>query len=281
MSQRIAVVFVIALGVFLVTGLVLTYIQKARLAANLVGSQNNLRQLSLFAAHHANPNSSPELANKLPSEVPPATIILPGTPPDDRLSWLAPVLPGLDQRRNPVQQLLGEIDVAKPWPAPPNQSAARLRLNVVLCPENTPEPPANSPAITCYVGIAGVGLNAATLEISPQEPTPRKAGAFRYNGPTPFSRITDGLSQTLLMGETAAQPGPWLRGGPSTTRGFDDSAEAAGLIGYGGQFGGFFPNGANFALCDGSVRLFTPETSPSILLRLATIAGGENEVIPE
>jgi prepilin-type processing-associated H-X9-DG protein len=44
-----------------------------------------------------------------------------------------------------------------------------------------------------------------------------------------------------------------------------------------GQFGGFFPNGANFAMCDGSVRLITPQITPSILLKLATISGGVNE----
>ena len=48
----------------------------------------------------------------------------------------------------------------------------------------------------------------------------------------------------------------------------------------GGQFGGFFPGGANFALCDGSVRVFTPRTTPGVLLRMATIAGGENEPLP-
>ena len=50
-------------------------------------------------------------------------------------------------------------------------------------------------------------------------------------------------------------------------------------IGFGGQFGGYFPNGANFALCDGSVRMFTPQTTPAVLFKLATIAGGENEPI--
>jgi prepilin-type processing-associated H-X9-DG protein len=89
------------------------------------------------------------------------------------------------------------------------------------------------------------------------------------------------LSQTLLIGETNDDPGPWLRGGYSTARGLDDTANAKPLIGFGGQFGGFFPNGANFAMCDGSVRLITPDVTPSLLLKLATIAGGQSELAPD
>jgi prepilin-type processing-associated H-X9-DG protein len=57
----------------------------------------------------------------------------------------------------------------------------------------------------------------------------------------------------------------------------DDAENAKPLIGTGGQFGGFFPNGANFAMCDGSVRLITPQVTPAVLLKLATISGGASE----
>ena len=279
MSRWIAVILVLLI-VLIGGGLLVTFIQKARLDANLATSRNNLRQLALFAAHHAEPQSAAKSV-KMPTEVPPATVVLPGVIPGNRLSWIVPVLPGLDQRKNPIEALLAEIDANQPWNAERNQKAARIALPVVLCPENTPTAQPDSPAITCYVGIAGVGEGAATLSLPSTGPTPQKAGAFRYDAPTPFDRITDGLSQTLLMGETADETGSWLRGGQATVRGLNDSADAMPLIGFGGQFGGFFPNGANFAMCDGSVRLFTPQTTPAILLRLATIAGGENEVVLE
>ena len=146
---------------------------------------------------------------------------------------------------------------------------------------NTPEGPSDQPAVTCYVAIAGLGPDAATLLLPPTGPPPARAGAWRFDAATPFDRITDGLSQTLLIGETSNDLGPWLRGGPSTTRGLDDAPGAKPLIGAGGQFGGYFPNGANFALCDGSVRVFTPKTSPAVLFGMATIGGGEKEVIGE
>lgn len=278
--SRWAIAAVILFLVIIASGLLVTYIQKTRYEANFAASQNNLRQLALFAAHHTQPTSTPA-GIKFPNEIPPATIVLPGVPPEDRLGWIVPVLPGIDQRHNPIKQLLSELDVAKPWTDPRNQEAGKTRLNVVLCPENTPEVPPDAPAITCYVGIAGVGTRAASIVLPPTGDPPPQAGAFRYDEATPFTRIQAGLSQTLLMGETAADPGPWLRGGPSTTRGLDNSPNAKPLIGLGGQFGGFFLSGANFALCDGSVRLFSTQTSPEVLLRMATIARGEREAIPE
>jgi prepilin-type processing-associated H-X9-DG protein len=277
MSRRVAALLVIVL---LAVGAVVVgvpYVQRTRLNANFAASQNNLRDLALFAAHHVKPDPRTD-PTKLPTEIPAATVVLPGVPPDGRLSWVVPLIPSLDQRRHPVEQLLTQVRPDRPWADPANQEAARTRLAVFLCPENTPEVPPGDPAVTCYVGVAGLGRDAAALPLLPGVPTPPRAGAFRYDAPTPFDRITDGLSQTLLMAETADAPGPWLRGGFSTARGLDDAPGAAPPIGAGGQFGGFFPGGANVAMCDGAVRTFSPRTDPAVLYRLATIAGGANEI---
>lgn len=268
-------VLVLLVGV----GLLIPFIMKSRVNANLVTSRNNLGQLALFATYHSNPEPGRD-TRQLPKDIPAGTIVFPGVLPENRLSWAVAVLPGVDQRNNPVEKLLAQIDTAQLWPAEGNQTAARTQLPVFICPENTPKVPTDAPAITCYVGIAGRGTDAATLALLEGLPTPPRAGAFRYDSATPFGRITDGLSQSLLMSETAADPGPWLRGGPSTVRGLDDAAGAKPLIGDGGQFGGFFPNGANVAMCDGSVRTFTPQTTPSVLYKLATIAGGDKEALP-
>jgi prepilin-type processing-associated H-X9-DG protein len=278
MSRRVAVVIVVLL-VLTAGGLILTYIQKARLVAHLTTSQNNLRQLAQFAAHHANPDPKRD-ATKLPRDIPAATVLLPDVSPENRLSWFVYVMPGLNQRQQDIVALFTQIDQMQPWTAERNQAAARTRLVVALCPLNTPEVPPDQPGVTCYVAISGLGPDAATLALPPAAGrAPPRAGAWRYDAATPFQRIDDGLSQTLLMGETADNPGPWLRGGPSTTRGLNDAPEAKPLLGTGGQFGGYFPNGANFALCDGSVRLFTPKTTPGVLRAMATIAGSEKELI--
>ncbi len=265
MSRRVTIIGFVLLAL-VVGGLILTYLPKARRNANMVGSQNNLRELGLFAAHNANPDPKRD-ASKLPKEIPAGTIYLADTPPDLRLSWAVGVLPGLDQRKLNAAELLALIDPSKPWLAEPNQTAGAKRLVVLLCPENTPDAPAGA-AITCYVGIGGVGPDAAGLPLGSP-----KAGAFRYDGPTPFDRVTDGLSSTLLFAETRTDVGPWLRGGFATVRGLNDAPDAPPLVG--GQFGGYFPSGANMAFCDGGVRTFSPRTTPSVLLSLATIAGKE------
>jgi hypothetical protein len=269
MARRVTIIGFVLL-VLLVVGLVLTYLPKARLQANMLASQNNLRDLALFAAHHVKPDPNRD-ASKLPVEIPAGTVPLAGVPPDLRLSWVVDVLPGLDQRRQNSADLLARIDRTQPWLAEPNQKAGAVRLVGLLCPENPPEVPAGGAAVTSYVGIGGVGTDGPTLPLGSP-----KSGAFRYDGPTPFDRITDGLSQTLLFGETRNEVGPWLRGGFATVRGMNDAPDALPLMG--GQFGGYFPAGANFALCDGSVRMFSVRTSPRVLLALATISGKEPDV---
>jgi prepilin-type processing-associated H-X9-DG protein len=271
MARRVTIIGFVLL-ILVVVGLFLTYLPKARLNANLVSSQNNLRELGLFAAQHSKPDQKRD-TSKLLNEIPAGTIFLPNTPPEARLSWVVGVLPGLDQKRQNTAELITRIDPMKPWTAEANQKAGETRLVVLLCPENPPQVPAGSPAITCYVGIGGVGLDAPALPVG----DPRE-GAFRYDTPTSFDHITDGISQTLLFAETRHEVGPWLRGGPATVRGLNSAPDALPLIG--GQFGGYFPNGANISLCDGSVRVFTPQTTPRVLLDLATIAGKENGPLP-
>jgi hypothetical protein len=276
MSRRIAVVVLLLLGL-VVVGLVITLLQKTRLDASLVGSKNNLRELATFAHHYTNPDPKKVVA-ALPKEIPAGTVVLPGVRPEERLSWVVTLMPVLDQGRQDTAALYERIDRTLPWTAEVNQTAGRTRLVVLQCPGAQQAPP-DSPAITCYVGIAGLTPpDPATLALPTGLRTPPRAGAFRYDAATPFDRVTDGLSQTLLMGETADSPGAWLRGGTSTLRGLDDSPGAKPLVG--GQFGGFFPNGANFALCDGGVRTFTPQTTPGVLLQLATIADGPGGALP-
>lgn len=266
MARRVTIIGAVLLVLF-VAALAIPFIVKARLQAHVVASQNNLRELALFAAHHASADPKRDPAKEL-TEIPAGTVALPGAPPEERLSWVVTVLPGMDQRKVDAEKLLGALDRTKPWSADANQKVARVRIPVLLCPENTPEVPPGAPELTCYVGIGGLGAGAAALPLD----SPR-AGAMRYDTPTPFERITDGTGQTLLFAETRSDPGPWLRGGPATVRGLDDAPGAPPLIGPDGQFGGYFPATANVAMCDGSVRVFTSKVDPKVLFGLSTIAG--------
>lgn len=272
----------IGLGAFVVLfviGVLITALPKQRAAAEQEACKNNLKTIALFAAHHAHPPDGIPL-EKLRNEIPAGTIVLPGISPEERLSWVVGVLPGFDQKRQNPAALLTAVDPTQPWPAMRNQEAARTRVPTLLCPGNVPEVDPQQPAPTQYVGIAGLGADAAMLNFVPPGPAPPRAGCFRYDLPTPFDSITDGLSQTLLFGERSEDLGPWLRGGPSTVRGLDDRPDAKPLIGTGGQFGGNHPNTSNWSLADGSVRSFTPRVDTKVLFGMATIAGRESDGIP-
>lgn len=110
-----------------------------------------------------------------------------------------------------------------------------------------------------------------------------RAGVFGYDR-TAFADITDGLSHTLLVLESARDNGPWAQGGPATVRGLDP--DEAPYLGVGRPFGGthfserlvFHPRrslGSNVALADGSVRFMHQDTAAEVLQALATIAGEE------
>lgn len=269
----------VGLAVFLVlfvAGVLITALPSYRAAAEQEACKNNLKDLAFFATLHAHPDAAPGVATR--QEIPAGTIPLPGIAPDERLSWVVDALPTMDQRRQKAPEIFEHLDAAQPWSFPKNQDAAKRKLPGLLCPGRLPELPANKPMPTQYVGIAGLGVDAATLNFVPPAAAPPRAGCFRYDLPTPFSSITDGLSQSLLFGERWEDLGPWLRGGPATVRGLDDRPDAPPLIG--SQFGGNHPNASNWAMSDGSIRVFTPRGNPKVLFSLATIAGKEQDAIP-
>jgi hypothetical protein len=261
--------------IFIVASFVLTYLHRFRLDAARMQAQNNLRQLALAILEVQNDNhDAPRMVTQA---IPPATVVLPAIPPEDRLSWYALILPRLDQQASGAAQALALLDRQSPWSAEANQQAGTIRLRCALCPlmpirdEHVPDA-----APTHYVAIAGIGRDAATLPLPEGSPPSPQAGPWRYDAPTPLSRIHNGLSNTLLLGETNHQIGPWLQGGWATTRGVDPSDSAPPLLGTYGQFGGLFPSGAHFALCDGSVRLLSIRTSPRVFLSMATLADQRN-----
>jgi hypothetical protein len=271
---------VVVFVLFVAVGLTVTFLPRLRRESDRLGCANHFRQIGLFAAHHADPKAGGDPA-RLATEIPAGTIPLAAYGPDERLSWFPRVLPGLDQKQQNTEPLIAGLKPLEPFAAAANQAVARTRLRAALCPANVPAADPAGPSPTCYVGIAGLGTDAATLALpdAPAPATPR-AGCFRYDRPTPFAAVTDGLSQTLLFGERSGDLGPWLRGGTATVRGLDDAPGAAPLIGAGGQFGGNHATGANWGFADGAVRYFTDRTDPRVLFGLATIAGKETDPLP-
>ncbi len=274
--KRYIIVGLIVVVLGLVVGFVLTAIPRMRTAANVVECQNHLREISLFAAQNADPSfDRAKAANAIPA----GTVLPSQLPADERLSWYVTVLPSFDQKQQDTATILAGLDRGLGWQAEPNQAAARMKLSTLACPGHPPEFTADAPAPTSYVGIAGLGVDAALFPYLPDGTPSPLAGCFRYDAPTPFVVISDGLSQTLLLGEHSNELGPWLAGGPATVRGLNDAVGAKPLQGIDGQFGGCHPNVANWAFADGSVRAFTDRIDPKVLYGLSTIAGHESDVL--
>jgi prepilin-type processing-associated H-X9-DG protein len=269
---------VLALIAVFAAGMLVTWLMRSRAAQDQIYCVNNLREISQFAYLYADAQRRKEPA-PLVAAVPAGTVFHPELPPERRLSWVPPSLLFFNQRRQDTTELVTKIDSMRPWDEGSNAEAGRVRLLTLLCPANPHEPPPDQPAVTLYVGLAGLGRDAATLDLGP--PIPPRAGCFRYDSPTPLELISrhDGLSQTLMFAETSVDLGPWIQGGPATVRGVDDSVEGRPYIGTGGQFGGNHVGGANFALADGSVRFLTQRIDPDVFKAMATIAGGPMEAV--
>lgn len=181
--------------------------------------------------------------------------------PEERVSWMAALLPYLKE-----EELAKLVDVKAAWTAPANAKARELGVPHYHCPALVNRQQSRSTPLTHFPGMAGLGEDAASL---PAE-HPR-AGVFGYERARSFAEIqkSDGTSVTILILETAHENGPWIAGGNPTVRGL--IADGPPSIGPGGQFGGAHAAGANALFADGSARLITADVAPAVLEALITL----------
>jgi prepilin-type processing-associated H-X9-DG protein len=168
------------------------------------------------------------------------------------------LLPYLEQ-----DSLYRQIDLQNGYGG--NLPAVQSSIKTFMCPSANAD--AMADAVTHYVAMSGIGLDAAT----------RPAGApgngfMGYDRLTSLSMIKDGTSNTIALMETRSGLGPWARGGPSNLRGFDPADVP--IFGDQRPFGGH-PDGINAAMADGSVRYINAGIDPIKLAAAITIDGGE------
>jgi prepilin-type N-terminal cleavage/methylation domain-containing protein/prepilin-type processing-associated H-X9-DG protein len=238
--------------------LLLPAVRRVREPANRTQCANNLKQLMCAIHNYADTYPSTGSSAASHSYLLPPGCIGYGAIPEERLSWMSALLPYLEQ-----DSLYRKIDLEKGYEG--NLPAVQTSIKTFLCPSANVE--ATGDAVTHYVAMSGIGLDAAT----------RPAGApgngfMGCDRLTSLSMIKDGTSNTIALMETRSDLGPWARGGPSTLRGFDPADVP--IFGDQRPFGGH-PNGINAAMADGSVRFINASIDPAKLGAAITIDGGE------
>lgn len=269
--------------------LLLPAIQAARESARRSQCQNNMRQIGVaMQSFHAARGKFP------PGFVSRASVVDgPGEGPG--WGWAAHVLPNLEEVNLRVSL---DRDITDPI----HDSVRVARLPVFLCPSDPGESqtfsvadeadaPLTTLAFANYVGVGG------TFEVTGFPDT--GTGVLFRNKRMRIADITDGTSNTLMVGERASSQSPqttWVgavadasvpplnpsyeeEGPPvlvlTNTGAADDRRVPNSALDHVEDSNSEHPNGVNFLFCDGSVRLINDEIDPRIWEAIGTRAGGE------
>ena len=288
------VIVIAIIGVLI--GLLMPAVQYARESANRVGCLNNLHQIGVaLHVHH-------DLHRCLPPKAPSGDI----HDPNILLHWSALILPQLEQDGLwSLSEQACRIDPVS-FHNPPHVGHA-TPLGVYNCPSDgrmrAPLVMSNgeSAAYSSYLGVSGSMIGATQIGPNTFKAAPGMLG--QEPGPN-LGAVTDGLSQTLMVGErpppasgcagrwysvfryaplpsypgpdgamTIPEPGP-LPPDPCTPsgKGFGPGSIDNPCDRY--HFWSLHPGGGNFLFADGSVRFF-PYSAAPILPALATRSGHE------
>lgn len=154
-------------------------------------------------------------------------------------SWRVAILPYIDQ-----ESLYKRYKLDEPWDGPNN-----IKLVDQMPAAYSASGASGAPGVASYFALTGPDT------------------IFADTKGTGFSQITDGTSNTILLVE-AKRDIPWTK--PEDIP-YDPKAPLP-------ELGGYFENGFNAALGDGSIRFLKSTLNPNTLRALITKAGGE--VVP-
>jgi prepilin-type processing-associated H-X9-DG protein len=192
----------------------------------------------------------------------------------------------------------------------PNQPAVNTHLKVWQCPSAEANRLQDGSLVTVtpppgllFSGTAACGDYAGVLQADPElarlghiDQTGNYAGVFSINRTTRMAEITDGTTQTIMLGECAGRPqlwqgrqkvaDVWLTGGPWASRNllWGRGATQDGKTLYGTcavnctndrEVYSFHPGGAGCVMADGSVQFLRANIGIRVFARLVTREGGE------
>ena len=284
----IELLVVIAIFAVLI-GLLLPAVQKVRAAAARVQCSNNLKQLAIAVQIYHDTN------NAFPVSAGPGYNFNSTSP--NCWSWLVRILPFVEQQ-NLFQQLgfpTNTIVGAGFWVA--------LPVNTFQCPADgtTDVPRTNEQNITGiavgqtnYKGVCGDnwawGNWANTIQMSGNSGLDNGNGIFfrtDYKRPLTMVSITDGTSNTFMIGEDVPQYNihcdwPFFNHATGTCAiplnyGIPPQTDPKGARDWHNvySFRSRHTNGANFAYADGSVQFISQSIDMQVYMATATYQGGE------
>jgi prepilin-type N-terminal cleavage/methylation domain-containing protein/prepilin-type processing-associated H-X9-DG protein len=278
-------VLVVLAIIGILLGLTVPAILRVRDAAARAGCASNLRQLAMGV--HLFADSQGQLPQGCAYPPPRPT---PDFSREVGLSWHTSILPYVEQ--DALWSMAWQAQLEKPGGNSVLHAAVREKaIPVFLCPSEGRKTGGGWQGVvwglTSYQGVAGTSVY-------------RNDGIFHRNFTVRFADITDGTSNTLMIGERPPGPrgmfGAWYSDwgyttcklstilpagtvnswdpggcriipGPLRPGRLDDPCDVV-------HFWSLHLSGANFAFADGSVR-FLPYSASKVLPALATRAGGE------
>lgn len=282
----------------ILVALLLPAVQAARESARKSSCKNNLRQVGLGMHNY-------ESSFK---HLPPGYDYLPNAAGNQSgYSWSAWLLPFME-----LTNLHDQIDFDKPVFDVVNQAARDQHIELLLCPSDDVSPTGyvamgdDRFAMACYVANFGTpdlddDQAQERGESNPLGPFGRAWGPFYRNSETKLREITDGLSQTLMVGER--ENGPFRQAGVhgnhfeyettwvGAVRDIDDPTDDHGHMVLFQT--GHSPNAgdsddrdvsaphsgiAQFLMCDGSVHAVVEEIELTVYQSMGTMNAGEISV---
>jgi hypothetical protein len=190
---------------------------------------------------------------------PAATSIQEQLKPNERLSWLAEIAAGSISPSEPMPIWI------EPWTSLRNDRFVRQQIPEFLNPSIEVRVSQRNYPATHFVGVAGVGEDAADLPVN----HPR-AGIFGNSRSTRLEDIHDGASNTLMVLGVMSDLGSWAAGGTATVRPLTREPYVNGPDGFGtGQ-----SDRMMVLKADGSVVEMSATTDPRIFRRMAAMSDG-------